>query len=320
MKILITGAAGFIGSHLMNRLLNMGKGYQVIGLDDFNSLLYDNEIKLDRLDHFDLINVSHVDITRKINLFSILEDEQPDLVIHLAAMAGVRDSFGKEELYHKVNIEGTWNVISCCKEIGIKNALYASTSSVYGGTKTLPWKENIVTPYQLNAYAYSKYVNECQFKMTPKINSIGMRFFTVYGPWGRPDMSLYQFTESILENESFYLYNYGNMKRDFTYISDVLDGICILIDRLMSQEKPIQEIYNIGNGKQTELMSYLKMIRKSLNMKGPPALLTEKHPADTLETWSDISKMSELGYKPKVDIEEGIEKFVNWYKNYKDKK
>ena len=236
----------------------------------------------------------------------------PDVVIHLAARAGVRDSVGNEQLYHQDNIIGTQNLIQVCKMYKVKKVLYASTSSVYGGTP-IPktgWVEDEVTGHQLNPYAYTKYCNECQFKISG-LNNIGLRFFTVYGPWGRPDMALYQFADSIVAGDSIEAYNYGNMKRDFTYVGDIIEGIKLTL----FADLPSGEIFNIGRGKQVELMHFIDCISKELG-RDVDVVLAPRHPADTLETWSNTAKLRELGYKPRVNIEVGVESFIRWYKDY----
>jgi UDP-glucuronate 4-epimerase len=194
----------------------------------------------------------------------------------------------------------------------IAKVVYASTSSVYGGTPIPPtgWVEDEVTGHQLNAYAYSKYVNECQFKISG-LNNVGLRFFTVYGPWGRPDMALFDFTKNIVAGNSIEAYNYGEMKRDFTYVGDIIEGIKIA---LFADTKS-NEIYNIGRGKQVELMHFIDCISKELGREAD-VVLAPRHPADTLETWSNTAKLRELGYKPRVNIEVGVEAFIRWYKDY----
>ena len=308
MKILVTGGAGFIGSHLIDSLIE--DGFDAVGLDNYNNY-YDPTLKRDRVAYFgnqvytcDLKDFEQLDL-----LFNQLE---PDVVVHLAARAGVRDSFGKEALYHEDNIVGTQNLIQVCKMYEVKKVVYASTSSVYGGTP-IPetgWVEDEVTGHQLNAYAYTKYVNECQFKISG-LNNVGLRFFTVYGPWGRPDMALFDFTKNITEGNEIRAFNYGNMKRDFTYIGDIIEGIKIA----MYADTQRNEIYNIGRGRQVDLMHFIDCIAKEVGVD-PKIKLAPRHPADTLETWSNTKKLEKLGYKPKVNIEQGVAAFVRWYKNY----
>ena len=307
-KILITGAAGFIGSHLADSLLE--DGFDVVGLDNFNNY-YDPQVKYDRVEYFGH-TVHRCDLKNFDELDLLFNKIQPDIVIHLAARAGVRDSVGNEQLYHQDNIIGTQNLIQVCKMYDVLKVVYASTSSVYGGTP-IPetgWVEDEVTGHQLNPYAYTKYCNECQFKISG-LNNVGLRFFTVYGPWGRPDMALYQFTAKIQQGLAIEAFNYGKMKRDFTYIGDIVEGIKIAL----FSEIESGEIFNIGRGKQVDLMHFIDSIGKEVGNE-PNILLAPRHPADTLETWSNTGKLRELGYKPKVNIEQGVNAFVRWFKDY----
>ena len=308
MRILITGAAGFIGSHLADNLLE--DGFDVVGLDNFNDY-YDPALKRDRVAYFGH-QVYKADLKEFDEVDRAFNKLMPDVVIHLAARAGVRDSVGNEQLYHQDNIIATQNLIQVCKMYKVKKVLYASTSSVYGGTPIPPtgWTEDEVTGHQLNPYAYTKYCNECQFKISG-LNNVGLRFFTVYGPWGRPDMALYQFADSIVAGESIEAYNYGEMKRDFTYVGDIIEGIKLAL----FADLPSGEIFNIGRGKQVELMHFIDCISKELG-RDVDVVLAPRHPADTLETWSDTAKLRELGYKPKVNIEVGVAAFIRWYKEY----
>lgn len=308
MKILVTGGAGFIGSHLISSLTE--DGHDVIGIDNFNNY-YDPLFKHSRVDHFST-RVRACDMKSLKDLDDKFLAFKPQVVIHLGARAGVRDSYGKERDYHSDNIDATQNLIEVCKKHSVERVIYASTSSVYGGTK-MPengWVEDDVTQHQLNPYAYTKYVNECQFRISG-LHNIGLRFFTVYGPWGRPDMALFNFTRDILEGKEIKAFNYGNMKRDFTYISDIIEGI----KTILNSDIPTNEIFNIGRGKQVDLMYFIERIGKEVG-KDPIIKLAPKHPADTLETWSNTDKIQRLGYAPKTNIEEGVKSFVEWYREY----
>lgn len=306
-KFLITGAAGFIGSQLMNRLKQ--QGHDVIGLDNFNNHLYSPKLKEDRVNHFD-IEVRNIDLRDEDKLESFLRFRHPTDIIHLAAHAGVRDSFGKEKQYHSNNIDGTQNLIDICKKLlPDVRIVYASTSCVYAGSE-LPWTEGKESGKQLNPYGWSKWANECQFQGSG-LHTIGLRFFTVYGPWGRPDMALFDFTKNILAGNEITVYNYGDMKRDFTYVEDILDGIeCVIWNDIESGE-----IFNIGRGKQVPLMEFIEEIEKQTGKKAIKNL-APKHPADTLETWSNTKKLEALGYVPKTDVSVGIENFYKWYVEY----
>ena len=306
-RVLVTGAAGFIGSQLSKRL--MDRGLTVKGLDNFNKHLYTPELKVDRMKHFGL-DIWGCDLKDEIKLEALLRDFRPDTIIHLAAMAGVRDSMGKEKSYHQNNIDATQNLIDICKQhLPETRIVYASTSCVYAGSQT-PWTEGQETGKQLNAYGYTKWANECQMQSSG-LNTTGLRFFTVYGPWGRPDMALFDFTKNILDGKEITVYNYGKMKRDFTYVEDILDGIEVVLDN----DNLSGEIFNIGRGEQVELLDFIGEIEKQT---GKTAIknLAPKHPADTLETWSNTAKLQALGYDPKVSIAEGVEKFYEWYKTY----
>lgn len=309
MRILITGAAGFIGSQLMNRLRS--KGATVLGIDNYNDHLYEPQLKVDRTQHFEL-DIKVCDLRDYDTTKNIIDTFKPDQIVHLAAHAGVRDSFGKERAYHSNNIDGTQNLIEICKGTTTR-IVYASTSSVYGETP-IPdegWTEDLTTAKQRNAYAYTKYINELQFAISG-VRNVGLRFFTVYGPWGRPDMALFQFTKKTLDNQSIDVYNYGNMKRDFTYVEDIIDGVEII---LQNDDIESNEIFNIGYGAQVDLLDFVKAIGDNVGHESQ-VNLAPRHPADTLETWSNTEKLQSLGYSPTTDIETGVANFYKWYKEY----
>lgn len=307
-RVIVTGAAGFIGAQLADRLQQ--RGLTVKGIDNFNDHLYSPLLKADRIKHFGL-DMWGCDLRDEVKLEALLRDFNPDTIVHLAAHAGVRDSFGKEKQYHSNNIDATQNLIDICKKyLPDVRIVYASTSCVYAGSQ-VPWTEGKETGKQLNPYGWSKWSNECQMQSST-LNTVGLRFFTVYGPWGRPDMALFDFTKNILEGNEITVYNYGDMKRDFTYVEDILDGIEIVLN---NEDIPAGEIFNIGRGEQVGLMDFISEIEKNT---GKEAIknLAPKHPADTLETWSNTTKLQSLGYEPKVSIAEGVRRFYEWYKNY----
>jgi len=307
-KVLVTGAAGFIGSQLSHRL--MERGLTVKGIDNFNDHLYNHKLKADRMNHFD-IDIWGCDLRDEIKTEALLREFKPDTIVHLAAMAGVRDSLGKEKSYHQNNIDATQNLIDICKKyLPETRIVYASTSCVYAGSP-VPWVEGKEHGKQLNAYGYTKWANECQFQSSG-LDTVGLRFFTVYGPWGRPDMALFDFTKNILAGEEITVYNYGDMKRDFTYVDDILDGVEVVLDNTDIESG---EIFNIGRGEQVALMDFISEIEKNTG-KDAIKNLAPKHPADTLETWSNTDKLQALGYVPKVSIAEGVERFYKWYKTY----
>ena len=341
-RILITGVAGFIGSHLYKRLVDMG--HEVIGIDNMNSHLYQRHLKNQRAGYFNLnyferdcrdrvlwantFDSSYEAILDETARAKAMMDERDgnggvtstyDYVFHLAAHAGVRDSFGQEREYNSNNIDGTQRLIDYVKSLPENQKptiIYASTSSVYGGTpiSETGWKEDFVQAHQLNAYAYTKYVNECQFKMSG-LKNVGLRFFTVYGPWGRPDMALFSFTRKILAGQEIDVYNYGDMKRDFTYIDDIIDGLVITMQSYEEGKIENGDIFNIGRGQQVNLLDFIEQIEVNTKLKAKMNLCA-KHPADTTETWSNTEKLQALGYEPKVSIAEGVGKFYEWYQEW----
>lgn len=312
-KILITGGAGFIAFHLANMLKN--KGNSVVGFDNYNPY-YDPSLKRARVTELSKndVVIHTADLNNKDQMFELMSQEKPDVVVHLAAHAGVRHSLENPRDYIENNIIGTQNLIDACEANGISKVIYASTSCVMAGN-ALPWKEDEPTDHQLNPYGYSKRTNECQFKVSKIEKVIGLRFFTVYGPWGRPDMALFTFTKNILDSKPIDVFNYGDMKRDFTYVDDIVQGIGIVIDRVLSVDNSINEIYNIGYGKQVDLMQFIREIEKNFGRVADKNMLPI-HPADTQETWSDTTKLKALGYQPTTPVSVGIEKFASWYKSY----
>jgi len=306
-KYLVTGAAGFIGSQLCNRLKR--EGHWVIGMDNYNDHLYSPTLKHHRVEHFG-IDVLNVDLRNEEEMDNLIDGINPTDIIHLAAHAGVRDSFGKEKQYHANNIDGTQNLIDACKRHAPDaRIVYASTSCVFAGSE-LPWTEGRETGKQLNPYGWTKWANECQMQGSG-LHTIGLRFFTVYGPWGRPDMALFDFTKNILAEKPITVYNYGDMKRDFTYVEDILDGIeCVL-----NNDVDAGEIFNIGRGAPVQLMDFISEIEKNTG-KSAIKLMAPQHPADTLETFSNTSKLETLGYHPTTNIEDGIRNFYKWYMEY----
>ena len=312
-KILITGGAGFIAYHLAQKL--QAEGHRVCGFDNYNDY-YDVDLKYARARSLatrgievikgDLVNL--VDVEFAVTTFA------PEIVIHLGAYAGVRHSLDHPKLYIDNNINGTHNLIEVCEKRGVNKIIYASTSCVMAGNE-LPWNESDKCGYQLNAYGYSKATNEAQFMASKIPVTIGLRFFTVYGPWGRPDMALFTFTKSIIDGTPIKLFNYGDMIRDFTYIDDIVQGINIVINRAINTTQNLKEVYNIGNGEQVQLLDFVSEIEKNVGKEAIRELV-EKHPADTQATWSDTTKLQALGYKPTTSVKVGVAKFVEWYKEY----
>ena len=311
MNICITGGAGFIAFHLAKKLKSAG--HQVSGFDNFNNY-YDPKLKYARVAELEKndIYIDTGDLQDKDTLEQYFKSNDFDIVMHLAAYAGVRHSLVEPEKYITNNIVGTHNLIEACKKADIKKIVYASTSCVMAGNP-LPWNESEKLGYQLNPYGYTKATNESQFMASDFTSAIGLRFFTVYGPWGRPDMALFDFTNNIVKGNSIKLFNNGDMIRDFTYVDDIVQGIEIILNHAMKWD--IKEIYNIGYGEQVQLMDFVDHIEKNLGREAIKEYVP-KHPADTQATWSNTKKLQALGYKPTTPIETGITAFIDWYKSY----
>jgi Nucleoside-diphosphate-sugar epimerases len=290
-KIFITGIAGFIGYHLANKLAK--EGYTVVGIDNFNDYVYDSRLKQDRAIELKGITIHRADLTggsdKNGNRFrQLISDEKPDVVVHLAAHAGVRSSLEDPREYIDNNVIGTQNLIEACEQNNIEKVIYASTSCVMEGNQ-LPWKEDEPTHKPLNGYGYSKLMNECQFGTSKISKTIGLRFFTVYGPWGRPDMAIFKFTNGIVNDEPIDVYNYGDMIRDFTYVDDIIQGIQIVIEADLEKN---HEVFNIGYGDQVQLMDFIREIEKNLGREAKLNMLP-RHPADAIATWSDTTKLTQ---------------------------
>ena len=312
-KIAITGMAGFIGFHLAQKLHS--EGHQVIGFDNYNDY-YNPELKRDRqrtLVERTGIVVEQGDLRDAKFVNDWIRFKRPDIVMHLAAYAGVRHSMDKPGEYVENNIVGTHNLIEACTEHEVGKVVYASTSCVMAGNP-LPWNESEKLGYQKNPYGYSKATNEAQFIASKIPATIGLRFFTVYGPWGRPDMALFDFSNNIVDGKPIKLFNRGDMVRDFTYVDDIVQGINIVINEI-SEWDILDDVYNIGYGEQVQLVDFVEHIEKNLGREAIRELVP-MHPADTHQTWSDTTKLQALGYKPTTNIKEGVAKFIEWYKEY----
>jgi len=319
MKYLITGCAGFIGFHLSKKLLEEG-GF-VIGIDNLNNY-YDPQLKKERLkilEQYDNFSFSQVDIADYQELEKVFKEYSPEKVCHLAAQAGVRYSLTHPFVYEKTNMLGFLNILELMRKYKIKNIVFASSSSVYGGIKKIPFKEDMNINKPISLYAATKAANELYahvYHHLYGINAIGLRFFTVYGPWGRPDMALFLFTKAILENKPIKVFNYGKMKRDFTYIDDIINGI---VSSLNKVSKLGYEIFNLGCSSQVKLMDFIKAIEEELGKKAKKNMLPLQA-GDVLQTYADVSKAKRLlGYQPKVKIKKGVKKFIKWYKEYYEK-
>ena len=329
--LLITGAAGFIGFHLSKQLCQ--KGYKVVGYDNINTY-YDPSLKYGRLNELG-INTSEAEVFNtlcKSNRFDFefyranLEDDlfldelfskyNFDAVIHLAAQAGVRYSIENPKAYASSNITGYLNILECCRHHNVNKLLYASSSSVYGNSVDVPFKTTQNVDHPISLYAATKKANELMahtYSHLYKIQTIGLRFFTVYGPWGRPDMAMFLFTDAIFKKQPIQVFNHGNLSRDFTYIDDIIQGITQLLE---TRTEPLYQLYNIGNSQPVQLMSFIQAIEKA---SGIEAILSMQpmQPGDVNQTWADVNDLvDKFNYKPNYPVEKGVSNFVEWYKKY----
>lgn len=313
--ILVTGVAGFIGSQTADTLLK--RGDKVIGVDNINDY-YDPELKQKRLDHFFKDNKNFIfyktDISNLEDMKKIFQENKIDKICHLAAQAGVRYSLTHPYSYIQTNINGTTVLFELAREFNVKTVVYASSSSVYGDNTKQPFSEKDEVIHPISLYAATKKSNELlayTYHHLFGINMTGLRFFTVYGPWGRPDMALFLFTDAILKNKPINVFNHGKMMRDFTFISDIVSGIIASLDKESSYE-----VINLGCGQKIELMRFIELIEQELGKTAKKNLMPIQ-PGDVPESLADISHAKEiLGYEPKVNIKEGVKKFISWYKEY----
>ncbi len=320
-KILITGVAGFIGYHLAEKLLN--NNYHIFGIDNLNDY-YDTTLKIARLNKLKRelnFTFQKIDFSNNNNIEPLFNDNQFDQVIHLGAQAGVRYSLSNPQFYIDTNITGFLNILENCKKYNIKNIIYASSSSIYGINQQQPFSEEVKTEKQISMYGVTKKTNELMahtYSNLYGLKTIGLRFFTVYGPWGRPDMALHIFTKSILDNKGINLFNKGKHVRSFTYITDIIEPISRLININEQNSNNIKnyEILNIGGAEPVELFRFVSIIENYLNKKAK-IILKPMQQGDVKETYANIIKLEKItGYKPQINIEEGIKKFIDWYKKY----
>ena len=331
-KILVTGAAGFIGFHLSNRLLK--EGGEVIGVDNLNDY-YDVNLKKARLNILQKSNsfkLYEASLEDQNSISDIFESEKPEFVVNLAAQAGVRYSLTNPHAYTSSNIIGFLNILEGCRHHAVKHLVYASSSSVYGANKNMPFSVGNNVDHPVSLYAATKKANELMahsYSHLYDIPTTGLRFFTVYGPWGRPDMALFLFTKAILEGRPIDVFNHGDMKRDFTYIDDIVEGIYRLIGHIPlhndswdgvhpdpSYSKAPYKVFNIGNNQPVELNHFIESIEKSLGKKAIKNLLPLQ-PGDVIETFANVDHlMNEVDFKPETKIEDGIRSFVDWYMDY----
>jgi UDP-glucuronate 4-epimerase len=320
-SILVTGAAGFIGFHVVRRLLDEGR--TIVGLDSVNDY-YDPALKESRLKlleghpRFTFVRANLADRPALAALFS---QHKFPMVIHLAAQAGVRYSIDNPHAYADANLEGFLNILEGCRHNGCGHLLYASSSSVYGANKKKPFSVTDRVDNPISLYAATKKANELMahsYSHLYRLPTTGLRFFTVYGPWGRPDMAIYLFTKAIIEKQPIKLFNHGNMRRDFTFVDDVVGAIGRLIEHVpvgSSDEAPAK-IYNVGNHKPEELLHVVEVLEKELGLQAVKTMLPMQ-PGDVPETFADVEDlMRDVGFKPDTPIEEGIRQFVAWYRSH----
>ena len=347
MKFLVTGTAGFIGFHVAKYLID--RGDEVVGLDVINDY-YDVNLKFARLEFhgieksdvsFGKISKSNkfpnyrfirLDLVEKESLMTLFEQEKFDVVIHLAAQAGVRYSLTNPEVYIQSNISAFLNILECCRFFPVKHLVYASSSSVYGSNEKMPFSTSDSVDHPISLYAASKKANELMahtYSHLFGIPTTGLRFFTVYGPWGRPDMALFLFTEAILKGEPIKVFNYGEMKRDFTYIDDIVQGVVKVADKPAKANpdfdsknpdpgsgKVPYKVYNIGNSSPVRLLDYIHAIEDGLGKKAEMELLPLQ-PGDVPASHAEVSDLvRDMDYKPNTTIQEGVKAFTDWYLSY----
>ncbi|PPS39152.1 NAD-dependent epimerase [Chroococcidiopsis sp. TS-821] len=330
MKVLVTGVAGFVGFHLAQRLIN--EGIQVYGIDNLNEY-YDVKLKKDRLaliNYYSNFSFQFLDLIDREGLFELFQNVEFDYVVNLAAQAGVRYSLENPFAYVDSNLSGFVNLLEACRRSHIKHLVFASSSSVYGANKKVPFAvtDNVDRPISL--YAASKKANELiahVYSHLYNLPTTGLRFFTVYGPWGRPDMAYFKFVQAIAAGKPIDVYNFGKMQRDFTYIDDVIEGV---VRVMYNPPQPAQDlstdmqpestapykVYNIGNNRPVELMKFIEIIETALGKKAQKNFLPMQ-PGDVPATYADVEDlMTDVGFKPNTSIEEGMHKFIQWYIEY----
>lgn len=335
MKILVTGAAGFIGAAVSQYLID--RGDQVVGIDNINDY-YDVNLKHARLDEIksstaaDLFSFIEMGVEERDKMAALFEEHKFDRVVHLAAQAGVRYSLENPNAYVDSNIVGFVNILEGCRHNNVEHLVYASSSSVYGANETMPFSEQHNVDHQVSLYAASKKANELMahtYSHLYNLPTTGLRFFTVYGPWGRPDMALFKFTKAILEGKTIQVYNYGNHRRDFTYIDDIVEGVIRSLDNVAkpnenwdgsnpdpSTSKAPYKVYNIGAQTPVHLLKFIETLESALGIEAKKELLPMQ-PGDVPDTYADVSSLVEdTGYQPSTDVETGVKAFVDWYRDF----
>ena len=339
MKILVTGAAGFIGFHVSKKLIELG--HEVVGLDNINDY-YDIVLKYGRLselgidrDQAEIFNAMttsgsypktfkfiRMHLEDRDALPPLFETEKIDLVCNLAAQAGVRYSLENPEAYIDSNIVGFLNILECCRHHNIKHLVYASSSSVYGLNKKIPFETSDKVDYPISLYAATKKSNELlahTYSHLYGFPTTGLRFFTVYGPWGRPDMAMFLFTKAMINGKPIKVFNNGNMERDFTYIDDIVEGVVRILEKKPKNRKAmphLYKIYNIGNNKSVKLLDFINAIEISLGTTAIKEMLPMQ-PGDVAATWANVDDLiHDYGYRPDTPLKKGVELFIAWYKKY----
>lgn len=330
MKYLVTGSAGFIGFRLCQRLLD--SGHEVVGIDNMNAY-YNQGLKQSRLhilEHYPHFRFIPLDITNREKVVVLCTQEDFDRVIHLAAQAGVRYSLQNPFAYADSNLNGHLAILEGCRQANVKHLVYASSSSVYGISNQTPFSTDMPTDHPVSLYAATKKANELMahsYSHLYQLPTTGLRFFTVYGPWGRPDMALFKFTKAILAGEPIDVYNNGNLSRDFTFIDDIVEGVIRISDIIPqadpengslspAQSRAPYRLYNIGNGQPVQLTDFIAALEKSLGKKAIKNFLPMQA-GDVYTTWADTEDLFKVtGYRPQVSIEQGVQAFVDWYQSY----
>ena len=328
----MTGVAGFIGMHSAKKLLD--EGHEIIGIDNLNDY-YDVSLKEDRLQtlkDYKNFRFLKLDIKNQKDVLDLFKKESPQRVLHLAAQAGVRYSIQNPYVYIDSNIQGFINILEGCRATKTEHLVYASSSSVYGGNEKIPFSEHDNVDHPISLYAATKKANELMahtYSHLYQIPTTGLRFFTVYGPWGRPDMALFLFTKAILKGEAINIFNHGKMIRDFTYIDDIVESLVRVMDKVATPDASFDakhpdpatshapyRIFNIGNNQPTPLMDYIEAIESALDKKAIKNLM-DMQPGDVPLTSADTSELNQwVNFKPNTSIKEGVKRFVDWYKNY----
>jgi UDP-glucuronate 4-epimerase len=338
MKILVTGAAGFIGFHVCKSLIE--RGHEVVGLDSINDY-YDVNLKFARLNElgiqiptsedfdvlikstqFDTFSFVRMQLENGKSLKALFQTEKFQVVCHLAAQAGVRYSLENPDAYVQCNVVGFLNILENCRHLSIEHLVYASSSSVYGANSKIPFETTDKVDHPVSLYAATKKSNELMahaYSHLFHFPTTGLRFFTVYGPWGRPDMALFLFTKAIINGEPLNVFNNGELERDFTYIDDITQGVVKIIEKDRAKRKmedQLFKVYNIGNSKSVKLFDFIRAIEKALGKKGNLKMM-EMQPGDVLRTWANVDDLiRDYGYKPETPIEQGVQKFVEWYSKF----